>query len=1114
MPYPKKFIPAYAIIFMMAAASARPSFAQLPQPYGDKINWLSGYEKTITGETITYFSAFPDYIDQALLTRATDGRKVIEWLTAPVPLKNESKYLYFRWVAGHSTGTSSGARHFDFFINDEKALTITTLPGNKNPEWSFAAGDSTKIVFIRLKTDAANDAHGLAYLRVPVARVKPGQPLRLKLVGEAQHSNDWFMTFKYAFEEKADITALPFLLKNGKQPLSLNVLHFGKKEKLAVTVNNKEKSSFSINDGMNSFDIQVTAVKQKDSVLALVKLGDRILFNRYVPIEPVIKREIDFIHNSHTDIGYSYLQPEVARIQTKNIYDALRMIEKTKNYPPEARFKWNVESLWAAENFLDSAAPADKKRFFAAVKNGSICLSGFYANILTALSMPEEMFHYTDYAAMLREKYGLPIESAMISDIPGLTWATVDAFAKGGIKYLSDGPNYLGPNSPYLGDRVGNFIKAWGDKPVWWESPSGKDRILLWTAGKGYSSWHGTAPGAVFYRGQKKIAQYMNELASHHYPYEMVQWRYNIVADNGPVDTTISDFVKQWNEKYASPKIVLNTVDKMCETFEKRYGNKLPVVKGDMTPYWEDGAASTAFEEGQNRVYSLRLQQLTTLYAMLSPRQYSNDAFYQASKNILLFSEHTWGAYNSISQPDLPFVTEQWKLKKNYFLQAKQQINRLEHELLQPLTDSSSKRIAVINTLSWSRGGLVYLPSNIKGNAVTDENNKSFPLQSLSDGKKVFMAKNLPPLSVSYFIIKNDVLPTREKSPFIVTDSSVSNGKIFVAWNKANGSITALKKDGFNFSGNYGGEGLNAYWYVPGRNPGDAVTSGKIKASVENNGPCLITVNMQSTAPGANDLTWKISLLVNDDEVQIEDVIDKKAIRSKEGVYFAFPFSSGLLNTTFDAGYGTMRYLKDQLPGSNMDFIGARRWLDASDNRKGIQLMMIEPFMVAPDSMVDEDLVINQSYKKWRDEGKPTATWFSYIMNNYWHTNYKADQDGISEYHYALRPHGILQNDEQEKAAMEFTQPLLAFPVKDKVILPPSIFELTNNKIIVTSITPQANGSFKLRVFNPGGVTQTFRFEWKGLKPKALTIAGSGKNTGINSPLHIPGYEVMDLIVK
>ena len=70
----------------------------------------------------------------------------------------------------------------------------------------------------------------------------------------------------------------------------------------------------------------------------------------------------------------------------------------------------------------------------------------------------------------------------------------------------------------------------------------------------------------------------MNELSDHNYPYEIVQWRYNIVSDNGPLDTTISNFVEQWNKKYSSPKIVLATTDQLFETFEKKYGNQLPIV--------------------------------------------------------------------------------------------------------------------------------------------------------------------------------------------------------------------------------------------------------------------------------------------------------------------------------------------------------------------------------------------------------------------------------------------------------------------------------------------------------------------------------------------------------
>lgn len=1083
-------------------------------PFGENISWLSGYNKEISGENIRYFSAFPDYVNVALLTRATDGRKSIEWETASVPVISASKYVYFRWVAGHSTGTNSGDRNFDFYINDEKALIITTHQGNRDSSWSFAAADSTKMVFARLRSDGANDAHGIIYLRVPATRVTPGKPLRFKLTGEAHQSNDWFMTFKYAFEEKADINAMPFLLKDGRQPLSITVLHFGKKEKLNVLINKTSRFSFDLDEGMNNFDVPVDAVTKKDSVYVLVKYGDTVLHDGFIKVSPVIQRELYFIPHSHTDIGYSHLQTQVEKIHTKNIYDALYMIEKTKNYPIEAKFKWNVESLWAVENFLQKASTEDSVAFFTAVRNGSIGLSGFYANMMTGLSMPEEVFHYTDYAEILRDKFDLPIESAMITDVPGITWSTIEGFAKGGIKYFSDGPNYVGKNNPYEGDRVGHFVKTWGDKPVWWESPSRKERLLLWVAGRGYSSWHGTSAGAVFIGGKKKIADYLNDLAAENYPYEMVQWRYNIVADNGPIDSTIADFVKQWNEKYASPKIILSTVNHLFETFEKRHGKDLPVVSGDITPYWNDGAASTAHEQGINRVNSLRCAQLATLYAILAPGKYNAAAFYQAWRNILLFTEHTWGAYNSISSPDIDFVKEQWRFKRKFMSDADSILNSLTKTLMHSVSDPSADRIAVVNSLSWRRSGEVYLSTETKAKSITDEEGKTYPLQTLSDGRKLFIAKQLKPLSITYFNLNNNSPAFTPKNPFTITDSSISNGKILIKWNTTNGSITTVEKNGVNFSGTFNNEGLNSYWYVSGRNPQDAVTNGKVTVSVEENGPYSTTISIHSPTPGTNGITRKISLRVNNDEVLIDNFIDKKAARNKEGVYFAFPFSSALNTTMVDAGYGSMQYLKDQLPGSNMDFLSTRRWLDASDDKKGIQLGMKEAFMAAPDSMVDERLFFNENVKRWRDGGKPTSLWFSYVMNNYWHTNFKADQEGISQFQYALKPHGAYDPVAQEKTAEEFTNPLFAFPVNEKVTLPGNLFTLSNEKIIVTSITPQPDGNFLIRLFNPGAEAQSTIIRWESIRPKNIQISSSGKIMDTDSTLPIPGYDVVDYIVN
>ncbi|WP_185286166.1 glycoside hydrolase family 38 C-terminal domain-containing protein [Chryseobacterium indologenes] len=1103
----------YFILLISFLLTGNGMYAQEKAPYFGNIQAINGYEREISGENIDYFSAFPDHANRALLTRTTDGKKTIEWETASVPLKNNGQYVYFNWLVSHSSGTSGGARNFDLYINDQKTLTLTTYPANQHPDWISKAADSTAFIFHQTTTDGLKDSYGIAYLRVPANKVTPGKPLRLKIVGQAQNSRDWMMTYKFTFQEKIDAQSTPFLLKDGKRLLSLTTLHFGPEEKIKAIINNKETFTFTMPDGIKTFDIPVSLSAEGGKLELVVISGRKELLRKTIQAQAIVPRTLYFIHHSHTDVGYSHLQSEVEKIHTKNIYDALAMIEKTKNLPEEARFKYNVEALWDVENFMKNASAQDKKSFVKAVQEGGIGLSAMYGNILTGLSQPEELFHYTEYAQKLEKELGLPIKSAMMSDVPGFAWSLVPALTSSGVKYFSSGPNYLGKTNPYLGDRVGNFVKNWGDKPVWWQSPSGKEKILFWTAGRGYSSWHGVHPGDVFDNGQKKIAEYLEDLTHSNYPYDMVQWRYNIVADNGPIDPTVSQFVDEWNKKYTSPKIVLSTNEKMFEVFEKKYGDKIPVVKGDISPYWEDGAMSTAKEEGINRNSSLKLQQLTTLYSMLNPRQYNSRHFYEAWKNVILFHEHTWGAFNSITAPDLPFVADQWKVKKQFSADGSFLSEKLEKELLLPLTDPASKTIAVFNTSSWAREGIVTIPENTQANAVQDATGQKIPLQKLQDGTMTFLAKNIPALgSATYTLIKNKI---SSPSSFIITDSSISNGKVTVSWDKKTGSITHLTDTTkTNYAGSFNDQGLNSYWYVPGSDPKEALSNTDVQVKILENGPVVAKISLVSEAPGARKLERMITITAGSDEIALENIVDKKPVRTKEAVHFGFPFNPDFKNITVDAGYGNMKYLTDQLPGSNMDYWYSRRWVDASSAQKGIQWMMLETPLIEAATMIDERMVIDNSHKKWKDNGTPGATnWFSYAMNNYWHTNYKADQEGPVHYHYVLRPHDGFNSVENEKSAAAFTQPLIAVPVKEQSFSSGSLFHMNNDKIVVTSITPQEDQSFIIRLYNPDEKGQVTAFQWEKLKPVKLINLKTGKEFSITEKFSLEGMDVLEIKV-
>ena len=94
-----------------------------------------------------------------------------------------------------------------------------------------------------------------------------------------------------------------------------------------------------------------------------------------------------------------------------------------------------------------------------------------------------------------------------------------------------------------------------------------------------------------------------------------------------------------------------------------------------MTPYWEDGAISSAAEEALARAAARRLVQAETLWALRQPAAFPAADADEAWRNLILWHEHTWGAADSISHPDRADVVAQWVYKRAFALEAEQAVD-------------------------------------------------------------------------------------------------------------------------------------------------------------------------------------------------------------------------------------------------------------------------------------------------------------------------------------------------------------------------------------------------------------------------------------------------------
>ena len=1118
--------------------------------------WINGYSRTIGGETMTYRSCHPE-ANSALLIRCLNDSDAVEWETDPVPQDFAGRFAAFTWIAGYSTGTSTAAHTFHLFLNGRIIASFRTNPNDAAADWIVKGEAGAELSFKFAKADAVNDFFGYMSLRLPSALVKNGEPLRLKVTGDATGSKDWYMTFQYPLTAKIRITPEPVIQKmpSGglRQRVQISIDHFGKPEVVRIKTDGKEALKGTLGLGMNDFYVAYPPAGAPVQKIIEVEKGGAISRHEVI-LNPVRKFTLYLLPHSHVDIGYTALQTEVEKLQMKYIDDAIELAQRTADYPEGARFKWNVEVLWPVDGYLREASPKKRQAFIEAVRKGWIGLDGLYANILTGLCRPEELFRMLDFSNRLEDLTGIKIESAMISDIPGYTWGVVPAMAENGIKYFSVGANQF--------DRIGYTNETWGDKPFWWTSPSGRERVLVWVASQGYSWFHNW----ILSRGDiSPLVKYLDNLTAQNYPYDIIPLRYSIGGDNGYPDSDLADFVKRWNEGHETPQFRIATTTEVFREFEAKFADKLPSLSGDFTPYWEDGAASSARETAMNRRTAERLTQLEVFYSLLDSAAFPAAKFAEAWRNVLLYSEHTWGAHNSISEPEIKFVKDQWNIKKSFAEKGNDLANEIydmagglirgavekkeENVLIKSGPPEQAPRksegkdvsqgsaagaatggiigevnsVQVANTNSWDRTDLVTIPGDWKtaGDAVVDAAGKPVPSQRLTTGELVFVAKDIPALGSKVYKFagtqkdfgKSIAAPAGAASAdrakasagavapgsISVDGNSISNEFYRVRINAENGVIESVIRTGesADYVDTTTGPGLNEYVYT-GKNAADPRGSGEPVITVKENGPVLASLLVESDAPGCNMLSREVRAISGLDKIEFINAVDKKKIYDKESVRFAFPFGINDPEVRLDIAWSVVRPEADQIEGANKNYFTVQRWADVSGGGRGMTLATVDAPLLEIGGMTGEAWM-SEPGRRWMKESAPSSLLYSWAMNNSWHTNYKAEQEGTAVFRYALRAHKKFDHAQAYRFGVEQSQPLVVIPAEAKGSSLSSPFQLAaGSPVAVTSIRPSRDGqSLLVRLYNPTPIPQRAAIQWKkGPAPRAAICTADETEIG------------------
>jgi alpha-mannosidase len=1065
----------------------------------DAGTYLNGYRKSIEGETIAYRSSHPD-AETALLVRARKDAHSIRWETDTIPDAFLGDQYRLIWLAGLEKDGFQNPHEvhkFDFIVNGTKWLTFRNLKDTTAKKWKVRAPNGAELSFESTTVDRVGDLFGYMLLTIPKRLVSPGKPLTIQVVGEDAESGDWFMTFQYSFSFQPRVRLEPGILrsKTGEsQMIRLSLDNLRRGRAIQIFVKDRQITSTVLSVGANVFYIPITVVKEPKEIPIFFTVNDVRISRRLVPVRPVRSRDIYLLSYSHNDIGYTDLQPNIEKKQMKNLEIALDLIQKTKDYPLDARFKWNMEVLWALDSYLKQASESKRQDVIDAVRDGSLGLNALYANFLTGLAGATEMSHFTEFAKNFTSTYSLPITTALVSDVPGFSWGIVPTLAQSGVKYFSISPN---PS-----DRIGYTLETWGDRPFYWKSQSGKEKILTWVARESYASFH---EGDLSKLGDEKIFKLIRKLDDLDYPYDIVQLPYTIGGDNGPPDPNLSEFVRRWNERYSAPRLIIATHEQLFTEFERRYGSTLPTFGGDFTPYWEDGAASSASETALNRQAADRLIQAEAVWAMRSLGGFPSNEFSSAWRNVILYDEHTWGAYNSISAPDSSFVKEQWENKRRFATDADSLSKALLIETIpgELVLKKGEIGIDVYNTNSWERTDVVSLTAeqSAVGDFVVDAAGNSIPSQRLSTGELVVLIKEIPPMCSRRLIVRKG--PAHSVGTASISGNTIENSLLSISVNPNTGVISSLewKRNGLQLANTREGSGLNEYIYVPGTDPKDAKRVTNVKLIVKEKGRLVSSLLVEADAPGCRKFSYEVRVVDGVNRVDIIDRLDKEAIRTKEGVHFAFPFSVPEGQLRYDVAHGIVRPEEDQLPGACKNFFSVQSWVDVSNDQRGITWATPDAPLIEIGSITAE--------RRWLKETDNAQNLYSYVMNNYWHTNYKADQEGMITFRYSLQPHGELLIEDVVRFGMGQRQPLIALAASGAAKTDDALFEMESFSIVSISTKPiGAGGSWLLCLYNPTSLNHSATLLWNRGIPVSIHASDAFGKTGesLEGGIHVPAY--------
>ena len=760
-------------------------------------------------------------------------------------------------------------------------------------------------------------------------------------------------------------------------------------------------------------------------------------------IAPAKKWTIALIPHEHLDVGFTDYPAKVAELHSQSIDQSMGLIGMTPD------FRWTLDGSWVADQYLNGRTRTPRDQFLDHVHNGSIVIPPEFANQHTGNASWEGLARSLYGRHHLALEYKLPSsDAAQIVDVPAYTWAYASVLHDAGIKYFIAASNSW--RAPVM------LLGRWNLKsPFYWEGPDG-GRVLMWYS-RAYLQAH------TLFGGPWRMESIRDSLPVFLQAYTRPDYTANTAIifgtqlENTPLAREQSEIVSAFSHEYAWPKFEFSTVHSAMQQIEREWKGNFPIFRGDFGPYWEDGygsdAAHTAIHrENQHRIATAEIMgaAVSSIDTRVRPDKAMLD---DAWHNELLYDEHTWTYVSATTQPEHHQSEEQIALKGSRVTRARGDINesiQREWAQLEALVKTKENSVVVFNSLNWTRSGLVEtdLPD---GSALFDPaTGADVPLEILWKGKGIslpgfgpgsvrvrFLAAAVPAVGYKLYTIKPTAnasapAPTPEReipgnileNDFYRVTLDPSTASIASIFDKHLGRELVDPSSPYKFAQYLyvtGGDTYpenSLYRFGAGLKPPDLTIhpaqSGTL-VSVKKTAIGIVAT-LRSSAPNTPAIQTELLLPDSVKSIHITYHLHKDRVLARESAYIAFPFAVSTPQFAYGSQSAWVNPAKDELPGGSREWYLPTTWASVYNP----QVMAAVVPLDAP--LINFGDIVRGN---WPAEFTPkTSSVFSWLMNNYWGTNFPAWQGGDFTFRYAITSDAQFNPQSLTRFGLEALTPL------------------------------------------------------------------------------------------